>query len=172
MSIASTNRINDFVSSLSANELADLETRLAHDAVTNTKSARYTPDELLFWDSICVALSNMHLNSRPGGRDNIINSEQIGRAKFTECSTALHHYVMHACSARIDRTHKRAIYVEVLTCLIKWMNGHHYVAPASICEMIGALPQAVNRCYPGYVTARMLHMVVPRAEDEGRIRVV
>lgn len=190
MSMArSTDRIHDFLSTLTAAERKTLENSLAHTAVVNDAKAsaieakkEWSPEEALFWDTMCEALRTMHLNTPGfGARENLINGKGgIGRAKYSECAIALHDYVTHACSARIDLTHKRAIYVEVLSCLIKWMrrthiskDGHAYdipLRPSTICDEIGSLPLAVNRCYPGYVKARLLHVIVPREADRGLIR--
>lgn len=179
----STDRIADFLSTLTAAERETLETSLAHTAVANDAKKDWLPEEVLFWDAMCEALRTMHLNTPgPAARDNIVQGRGgIGRVKYRECATALHDYVTHACGARIDLTHKRAIYVEVLSCLIKWMRRTHIskagdaydipLKPSTICDEIGSLPLAVNRCYPGYVKARMLHMIVPRDADRGLIRI-
>lgn len=173
MSMASVNRIDDFVRTLSPDELRVLATKLEYNGSVATGSADLTPSAILFWDSMREAISSVHLDA-PGfsarERDNVINGKQIGRAVFEECATALSDYVTHACDARINQTQRRAVYVEVLTCLIKWMRGNRsMIRPASICREIGALPHAVNICYPGYVQSRLLHMIVPRNVDNGRI---
>lgn len=183
MSMSTANKIHDFVAGLSSKDLAELRSQIEYkDSVASGRDL--TPDELLFWDAMCESLRDMNLTV-PGAaaRNNIINAKNgIGRDKYSECAIALRDYVTHACHARLDRTHRRAIYVEVLGCLVKWMRRarvrkdggvyHIPLDPRTICNEIGELPQAVNRCYPGYVKAQLLHVIVPRAEDQGRIRIV
>ena len=185
MSVTTANRIADFVSTLSARDKAALSAQLAYgETVVNTNTV-LTADESLFWDAMGTALYDLRLDIHIGPSTVLINGKNgkggIGAIKFRECSTALHDYVTHACRTRLDRSHRRAIYVETISCLLKWMrrrryrdNGESYFIPLSakaICNEIGELPLAVNRCYPGYVKAGLLHVVVPRAEDQGRIRV-
>lgn len=180
--MATTNRIHDFVSGLSAKDMAELRTQMEYKQTTSTVP-ELSVDELLFWDSMCDALRDMNLTvPNAAGRYNMIHAKNgIGRDKYTECAIAMRDYVSHACSTRLDRTHRRAIYVEVLGCLLKWMRRsrwrkdgdvyHISLEPRTICNEIGELPQAVNRCYPGYVKARLLHVIVPRSDDAGRIRI-
>lgn len=179
--IASTNRVHDFLSSLTLAERADLATRMAHDDKVGADTRQqvrakqpWAVDELMLWDSICAALRNMHLTTiNPGAMDSIVNNPRgIGRERFAQCSVAMHDYVTHACGIPLVRTHKRAVYVEVLTCLIKTMRGRYVISPKTVCDCIGGLAVAVEFCYPGYVGARMLHVIAPLANDEGRIRLL
>ena len=183
MSITTMNtKIKTILDTLSAAEVNALKIQLDfNDSIPlqNNNKSTFTVDELLFWDALTEAMHNVRLG-KIGSPSNYIGSgrNMITRHDLTDRAIALRDYVTHACSIDIDRAHRRAIYVEVITCLIKWMrrgytdgmNGRR-ITPVTICQDIGQIPQAVNICYPSYVASRMLHVIVPLNEDNGRLRV-
>ena len=177
------NKINDFVTSLDAQGLELLKNQLAYSEVSgdtgrgaNSKTT-FSVEEALFWEAMIEALT-VSGHSWEGRSESLISNAgktKKTRQHFTACSTGLFDYVSHACAGKLDRSRRRAIYVEVFTCLIKWMHARNwnedYLNPNAILEQIGVVPQAVNRCYPGYAQSRMLHLIVPRAADQGKLRV-
>ena len=156
----STDKIAEMLAGLSATERAELSNQLAYSGVATRKSANakrtFDENETMCWEALCAASKNMGLTLPGPSEEHISNLDRrkITREQFAECATALSDYVKHACSGgRLDRTHKLAVYVEVLSCLIRSMQSRYrpeHITVKAMINEIGVLPQAVNRCYPFY----------------------
>jgi hypothetical protein len=171
--VSNRSRIADFVASLDASGLAEAETQIAYQQKTtvaslSNKKTDFNDAERELWEALSVAIKDECLGS-VGPPD--VYLKPFGRRRFADCAAALDTYVTHACATQLDRAHKRAITVEVLRCLVRWMQSRNiadtWITPRTVCEHLGELPQAVNKAYPFYVKARLLHVIVPRAADAG-----
>jgi hypothetical protein len=180
------NSIADFVASLTDKERGELQTQLSYREVVSTRvhdKFSLTDVEDVFWGAMCEAMRDLRLDL-PGPAKNVIGSTQgkLSRKELNACAVGLNDFVTYSCSIKLDRTHHRAICVVVLRCLVQWMKRRRYkeatsefyfipITARTICREIGELPRAVNLSFPGYVESRMLHVVVPREIDQGRLRV-
>lgn len=172
-------QIDAFLSTLDGKGRQALESRMAFDTKSGPANklvqrvSDLTQQEALYWEALVEAIHTICLTDLYGSIARQINHEKLGRKRFTECAVALDSYVTHACSS-LTLTHKRAVYIEVLSCLIRSMQHRgqdsRWITPITICQRIGELPQAVNKAYPGYVQARLLHVIIPKDADKGRLR--
>lgn len=180
------NSIADFLATLNDKERDELRTQLAYnDTVATRVTGKFSlsENEELFWGCMLEAMRNLRLDL-PGPVPNVIGNTpgKLSRKTLSDCATGLNDFVQYACCIKLDKTHHRAICVVVLTCLIRWMKRRRLkddakesyfirISPQTICREIGDLPRAVSLDFPGYVASRMLHVVVPREIDRGRLRV-
>jgi hypothetical protein len=176
MSISTTNKVSDVLSAMSPAEIAELQTQLAfRDAPTRGANARstFTVQESQFWNALNEAMlrCNVAMSAYPEAY-----IAKIGRAHFADVAKSMHDYVQYGSRIEPDRTHAYHIMVRCLECYIRLVIAESQkntvpVTPKRLLEEgnIGKLPTAVNRCFPGYAQARMLHMIVPRQGSEGVI---
>jgi hypothetical protein len=176
MSISTTNKVSDVLSALNPAEIAELQNQLAFRATpVRGANARSTFNimESQFWNALNEAMfrCSVSMNAYPEAY-----IEKIGRARFTHVAQSMHDYVRYGSRIELDRTHEFHIMVRCLECYIRLVLTESQkntipVTPKRLLEEgnIGKLPTAVNRCFPNYAQARMLHMIVPRQGSEGVI---
>ena len=149
---------------LALDDLDPAEQRQLYDQLAyrfSKQTQTFSADEIELWDAICDVL-NLGKRERMPLKSYV---QQHGRTKYGDQVTVVELLIARSVPEMIRRTVKSAVRRRMLACLAKWLRSRDLpVTPTIMTQNLGMLEHAVNACYPGYISARLLHRIAPLAE--------
>lgn len=148
---------------LALDDLDLAEQRQLYDQLAyrfSKQPAKLSVDEIELWDAIGDALG------LPGRERMPLQSyiQAHGKTKYCDAVAAAEFLISRSMPEIVRRPVKAAVRRCMLACLAKWLRSRDLPAtPTVMVQSLGNLEHAVNACYPGYISARLLHRIAPMA---------
>ena len=142
------------------------EQRQLHDLLSHRLAAApsYTPKELATWNEICSVIPGQSRRSLSSFLKGANGNGGFGRKNYQDRVTDLDTLVERSIPALTRRPVKDAVRQEVLQCLVEWLEDRQIpVTPSTLLNSMDSLHHAVDRAYPGYMRAKLLHRIAPVA---------
>jgi hypothetical protein len=145
------------IQALSASDRADLLIMLEYDE----SRTPFLPDrqESDFWDMLVrLTPAPLHhaLNAFLGDK-----RHGVPRATYREAVETVYHLVAEAQPVRHNVQDHAALAALVLDCLAQDLIARDIaVNPKNMIEELPRLRVAVNKCFPGYIDAKLLHKLI------------
>jgi hypothetical protein len=142
------------LASLSLAERRELHAQLAYEFRGSKSGRAELPDEL--WDAICEAIKSTGRARQPLGRF----LESYGKSEYQRCSEQMDALLARAVPKDTRKAVVTAVRRVMIDTLVAYLDSRNIpVGPRSILNSFGMLKYAVDRAYPGYIEAQLLHMV-------------
>jgi hypothetical protein len=139
-------------------EFSEADQRSLYDQLSfkfASQGRQPSPQQEASWGAILRALG---LEKRAMPLPNVI--ERMGRAKFELAMEGLQNFISDACGVLLKRPERTAVEEMAIQCLIEYLEDRDIpVTPMILLRQMAFLPHAVDRAYPGYADAKMLHRV-------------
>ena len=141
------------IASLSAADKKELYAQLAHEFQAGTDASDLPTD---LWDAICHIMRMEGRARMPLKR--FVDS--FGKAKYIEHAQQLESLITRAVPRFTRKTQVMAVRRIILGCLVEHMESRDIpITPTSILNCFGMLRMSVEKSYPGYIDAQLLHRV-------------
>jgi hypothetical protein len=137
-------------------DLSDEDQRVMYDqlAYKFSKAPQITAEQRAAWESINRACGKQSV--QPLGP--VVTS--VGVARFDDAIVMLHDFITRACGLILRRPERMVLEDMALGCLADYLRALDIpVTPTTMLRQLGHLEYAVDRNYPGYAKARMLHKI-------------
>lgn len=145
------------IDSLTAAERKELSAALAFRA-TEAVNIRLTQRESRVWDAVCEVLDM----PRRGRMTIEAFAKSFGLTRYQAAVETLHGFIDHATgNSTLEPARRDALVVKCLECLLAYITP--IGGPRGPAPLLGAVQQlspAVERQFPGYARARLLHLMV------------
>lgn len=139
---------------LSAHEREQLLANVQHDAHKSTVTEALSPEEGIVYTALMEVCASKIPHSKL--------FETYGRKKFVEKANIILDYTRSTRKA-MRRPQLQGLVTLCLKCLAKNLKARDIpVTPRTLLDNIEHLSYAVNRAFPGYASAGMLHILVDR----------
>jgi hypothetical protein len=142
--------------SLSAAERKRLSDALAYQEAQR-QHARFQQRDYHFWDRL-----NDTLELLPGQRVPLERfAAKFGQQKFQDVVQSFHSFIDEACDQTLCAPPVRtALLCKSLECLLIYLNDLSIPpTPLTMCQQARSIQQAVERQFPGYIRAKLLHVL-------------
>jgi hypothetical protein len=91
-----------------------------------------------------------------------------GKAKFSDASALMQQYIEEGCAVSVRREARVGMMRICLECVISHLKARSIpTSPSSVLNSFGMLESCVNRSFPGYYEARLLHRLAPLQQMAG-----
>lgn len=148
--------LRDQILQLNPADRANLLALVERDKVT----APYTPsrEDSEVWDTLVKLCSMRHRNLDAFLRD---KQEGLARRQWSEAVALIGRFCAQAAPVRHRDLDRAALVDLVLECLAADLRAHHErVTAKTLLAAVPDLPAAVDRAFPGYVAAGLLHKLI------------
>lgn len=90
-------------------------------------------------------------------------TKKIGKEKTEDYSKELFSYIEVGAGDNLKKVEQLALAFQVMKCLSKYITNLNLpVTLKTVLDNIGMIEYAVNQCYPGYFSCRLLkHTILP-----------
>jgi len=149
----------DVLDGLTVQQQRALLDRLSHKL--SSAKVEWKPEHHALWSAVCAHVDSDRrlLPAMP----QFVKSYGVKRFKIA-CDV-FRDFVSSACPTKMRRVERAAVESLVAGCLASELRrGGRPVTPTTMLDMMAFLAGCVNRDFPGYASARMLHRVVAARE--------
>jgi hypothetical protein len=122
------------------------------------------------WNVVQSAIAKFKEEDEPSRQPMSPLRKKMGIKKFDQAMRDLDQFVEKSCGITLRRPQQIAVTEECLVCLAQYLKRIKVpVTPLTLIANVDKLAAAVDRGFPGYARAKLLHMVVLlKTDSKGR----
>jgi hypothetical protein len=146
------------MSALNIADFSEEEQRLLYDQLSfkySKDSAQVTPEQIAAWEAIHRAIGQTR-----GTQPLAPVIQSMGRSKFDAAVVMIHDFITKGCGLMLRKPQRMLVEEMALSCLADYLEVLDIpVTPTTMVKHVAQLEYAVNRNFPGYAKARLLHKI-------------
>jgi hypothetical protein len=147
--------------SLTAADRRELYDRLTYELQRDAERTVPVTSRIM-WDAIQDAIEAYLDDDMPARRVPMsVIRKQIGNKRFDEAMLFVDEFVERSCGILMRRPQRVVVVRECLICLCQYLRSVRVpVTGLALVRNLDKLAGAVDRAFPGYAKAKLLHVVV------------